>query len=202
MIAGFTASVLSEEIKFVGRQTFDTKRSKNNTELKELIEAQETLEQYKDEDLDKKKSLISVPELAQDLTKWVAYDLLSNDNPTPLDGAVFGVLSGLISHSIYEILLPSTQAFRKGEVAFQPSDYIRIATRFLQAALEGGALFFSYEATLIVFQHYIPSEVSKPLTEDFTTYFELIQQSFTNKLDEIVGELFSSLVYSSNPRYL
>lgn len=168
VIAGFTASILSEEIKLVGREIEDQiQETRKDVALQEIIESQDKLE-FKE---GSKKLSISIPELSQDLTKWVAYDLLMPQDGTVFSASVCGAASGLIAHSIYEILLPTTKAYFLRKEAFPPSEYLRIANRFLQAGLEAAALFTAYESTIIIFKYFIPPDLSRLLEENFGAFF-------------------------------
>jgi hypothetical protein len=169
VIAGFTASVLSEEIKIVGREIGDSQRPK---EVQDIIQENNVFESaVVNNTTAVKKPLISIPELSQDLTKWVAYDLLiPEDGHSPFTAAVCGLASGLIAHSIYEILLPSTRAIISGEQLFPSTEYLKIANRFLQAGLEASALFTAYETSTLAFKYYLPSEISNVLSENFNDF--------------------------------
>jgi hypothetical protein len=83
-------------------------------------------------------------EILQDVTKWVTYDLLLPDDPEDavLGAAEYGAVSGLFGNLVYEILP------KKGKI-MTPKD---VTIRFVRAALEGAALFSSYEESVELFQ--------------------------------------------------
>lgn len=189
LLAGFTATILSEEIKIVGRQALESEMMKNPFEStadkqrkSKIIDDYALLENNikpprlaSDSKDAKKAPLISLPELSQDITKWVAYGFLSPETGLPFDAAVAGTASGLISHALYEILLPSTKSLLSGKAAFSSKDYLTIANRFLMAGLEGGTLFASYETCTTLFR-YVP--FSDILSENFSDAFAALMTTF------------------------
>jgi len=85
-------------------------------------------------------SLITIPELAMDVSKWVAYDLLSPDSTTQptlqvLEVAKYGILSGVVGNAFFEVL--KGNQFNESTIA-----------RFAKSGLEGGALFVAYEGSI------------------------------------------------------
>ena len=135
--------------------------------------------------------VIPLPEIIQDVTKWVAYDLflrMEVDDQVPFLVALkYGTLSGLAGNAIFELL--------KGKDVNSDSDedwqyYSRdrpiirslrsVAVRFLRAGLEGAALFASYEGTINFFENNsIPPAVQAALTKKFTDIADDIKQMFS-----------------------
>ena len=165
ILAGFTASILSEEIKIVGRQKIQNDLIQNSIHSfkgEELIK-------LKTKSTKKKGDLISFAEITQDLTKWVAYDLLSKDDDVirhPTDAAFYGTL---ISYLVYEILVRQAAAL-KGKTIYSTEENFQIGSNLLKAGLEGGTLFASYESTITIFDNLLPRDIRTIMSTNFLDY--------------------------------
>lgn len=187
-LAGVTASILSEEVIYVGRQTagnniFNTSSiDENDNTITTAIAMKKP-----GNNVTKKQPLISLPELTQDVAKWVAYDLLSPSQTSPLSGAIVGLLSGFISHTLYEIILFSINKDTDGSsvggnLNFKSFDIKKISkedakiilSRILKAGLEGATLFACYETTRGLFDNFLPSDLKKVLSINFSDIAEKI----------------------------
>ena len=85
-------------------------------------------------------SLITIPEITNDVSKWVFYDLLLPDSATApnvkvSEVALYGGISGLIGNAFYEVL--KLNQFNQSSV-----------NRFVKAGIEGAALFVAYESSI------------------------------------------------------
>jgi hypothetical protein len=147
---------------------------------------------------------ISLAEVIQDVTKWVAYDLLlpsdMSDQVPFLVAMQYGALSGLAGNAVFELLKATTAAEEEEGAAtagpvdthyhltytdtetdkekFQRSvrSFRKISARFMRAGLEGGALFASYEGTV----NFFDSNKSLP---------PAVQAFFTTKFSDLADDL-------------
>lgn len=136
---------------------------------------------------------ISLAEVIQDVTKWVAYDLLLPADVTDqvpfLVALQYGALSGLAGNAIFELLkataaqeaanIHPTATENNNKDNFQRvlGSFRKISVRFLRAGLEGGALFASYEGTVNFFDN-----SNKSLPPE-------VQAFFTTKFSDVVDDL-------------
>ena len=121
-----------------------------------------------------KTSLISFPEIAQDVAKWVSYNLLlpADERLNYLRVGEYGLLAGVIGCFFFEItkskqkekkiLNGSNDDVNKVDKDIEPiesddkveediennSAFISLFSRFMNAGLEGAALFVAYEGSL------------------------------------------------------
>ena len=119
---------------------------------------------------EKSKSIISLPEIAQDVAKWVSYNTL-----LPFDQrmnyavvADYGLLAGMVGCLLYEVTSHNEEgkvdlnksndrahrdiqprgAEYDGIWSISKEEIYSIVSRFVKAGLEGAALFVAYEGSL------------------------------------------------------
>jgi hypothetical protein len=172
IISDIAASIYAEEIKVAGRQRSE---EIENLEFESIKREEYKFESYdfavevgdqNNEEFDvKHESVISIPEIVQDVTKWVAYDLLlpSTDSiSVPIVDAVqYGSLSGLAGAIVYELC-----KFKD----IQNGNLVEKSGKMFKACLEGGALFASYEASISFFETSTTPEVKEILLKKFTDF--------------------------------
>lgn len=155
LIAGVTASFAAEGLKLVGLQSenkrtdhLERKRNESTSNENELI----------------RKTSQPLAGIVQDITKWVAYDLiLPEDLPSqvPIMEAIkYGCISGLIARGVFEVLVA-----KDPEKLEKPPLY-----RFLQAGIEGAALFASYEGSINFFETTSTPELKRILQREFADF--------------------------------
>lgn len=109
-------------------------------------------------------SFLSLPELVQDVTKWVTYDLILpdtfSDHVPLLQAAKYGALSGLAAHAVYELLKDKSK-ITNGKT---------IIRKYLQACIEGSVLFATYEGSVNFFKTSSTPEIRKFLLKEFTDF--------------------------------
>ena len=89
---------------------------------------------------EKLASLITIPEVAQDVSKWVAYNTLAPADASILTVAAFGAAAGMIGNSFFEVL--KKNSLDKASLL-----------RYMRTGLEGAALFVAYEGCIDFLDH-------------------------------------------------
>lgn len=208
LLGGLVASLLSESTKIAGRstiervekspllptsmETFSANTSVNTTlgflqdsSNRAGAEPASVNSEQKDAVVIvkfKKKKVIAVSEIIQDVSKWVVYDILIHSNlgdNLPGKAAIFGLVAGLSSHLIFEVLTLGRKSVKiDGAMVSLLSDKSEIVSRFAKEGSESAALFASYDFTLKLLNTGLPPQLQSILNTDFTDYLRMIPLPF------------------------
>jgi hypothetical protein len=124
--------------------------------------------------LSAEKPVITIPEAAQDMTKWVSYSMLQQSLSagsgmvSPLVALQSGAISGLMGNAVLEILC---RARARGETDRLKPGKRAFIVRYINAALEGAFLFAAYEGSLTVLD-------MNPVLDMFPALKEILSRPF------------------------
>ena len=170
LVAGVGASIVAESLKALD---YNIKNNMKNAQESSGSNALVNTSYYKVDSLEEedeksnnkvRRMKLPVQDVFQDITKWIAYDLLLpedvGDHVPILSALKYGALAGIISHVVYDSV-----KFRK----LSEIDMKLAVKEFLQAAVEAGILFASYESSLPLIETYATPELRKILLQDFSS---------------------------------
>lgn len=108
---------------------------------------------------------LPIQDVLQDITKWVAYDLLlpehTGDHVTLIIALQYGALAGIIGHVVYD--------FWKFK-SIKEIDKKLAVKEFCQAGIEAAILFASYESSIAFIENSATPELKKILLQDFSSF--------------------------------
>lgn len=176
LLANVIASSISELAKIAGRSVEMDEEEIGDDEQKAKQSVYELLTfrrsvYFNDEPppaVEKSKPLITIPEIVEDVAKWVVYDSIVPDVPSVglFDALECGAIAGAIAHIIYRVLVRN-----QVDDPFQKlSGFNQLVLAIIRAGLVGASLFASYESFVSFFAKYSTPLVRELLLKKFTDF--------------------------------